>query len=337
MRALLKTFVLGGFVALAIGCGDDAVSIETSAENVCEEIAEVACHNLYGCCTEGEIESFLGVDEPRSKDQCEVDVQRACVRATASVNDSVKAGRVRFDTAVMNACLNAIVAPDDTCAEVVPEVPWAESCMTSAWVGVVEPDAECFFSYECAGTPDAFCGPSQRCVERSDFGEPCGQGCKAAFFCSQDNLCAPRVPEGIGCLSNNECQKGLFCDQEAAVPVCTVPGEAGAACRTSSACKSGQCIPGMCSGTGQSCFEDEDCSGSCADDGSFCTNDGQCSVGQCETSGFTCFDPTDCGTGDTCVFPVQCIQADCIGDPVCTEPRIIIDYCEDAVSQLPGV
>jgi len=63
-----------------VGCGDDGVNIDSSAESVCGEIAEVACHNLYNCCTENEIETFLDVTEPRTQEQCYTDVQRSCER-----------------------------------------------------------------------------------------------------------------------------------------------------------------------------------------------------------------------------------------------------------------
>ncbi len=115
MRASFRMFCL----VAAVGCGgDDGVGIDTSQSNVCDEIAEVACHNLYNCCTEHEIQVFLRVSEPRTQVQCREDVKRSCERDIASLNFSIEQNRLRFDPNLMNNCLAAIVAPDATCAEV---------------------------------------------------------------------------------------------------------------------------------------------------------------------------------------------------------------------------
>jgi len=337
MRASL--ILVGGFVAFAAACGgDDSVSIDTNDKNVCSEIAEVACHNLYSCCTEGEIESYLRVSEPRSELQCRDDVQRSCERSTAALAGSIKEGRMRFEPETMNTCLSALIAPaDGTCAEVVPELPWTEACMNSAWVGTVPTDGACFSSPECADAPDTFCAPSQKCIARPGSGQPCGGGCASAFYCSVGR-CAAKLPAGGRCTSSPECQKGLFCDTSGPMPVCTAPGGAGAACTGSAACKSGECIPGTCSGTtSNSCYRDTDCNGRCADDNSFCSTASQCAIGSCMVSGAPCSTQGACGPTDTCVFPVACLPGDCVGEPVCTDGRFTVDYCDDAVSQLPGL
>lgn len=104
-------------------------------------------------------------------------------------------------------------------------------------------------------------------------------------------------------------------------------------------CESGQCIPGTCAGTtvGETCLNDLDCSGRCADDNSFCTEPSQCAIGSCSGSGLSCSSETQCASTEDCIFPVQCVPGDCIGDPVCTAPRFTVDYCEDALDQLPGI
>ena len=93
-----------------VACGG-GVSVSTNASNVCSEIAEVACHNVYKCCSEGEIEDFLGVDEPRTEPQCKEDVRRTCERNIAKLDAAIEEKRVRFDSDLMNNCLEAIVAP----------------------------------------------------------------------------------------------------------------------------------------------------------------------------------------------------------------------------------
>lgn len=324
MRAWFAAAVL---VALS-GCGGDGVTIDTSASNVCSTMADVACHNLFGCCTEGEIESFLHVSERQSEDQCKEDVKVSCERSLAPLRHSLDLKRVKFDGNLMNNCLSALLAPDGTCAEVLPELPWVEVCAMTAWTGLVASDGECDQSYECASAPDAFCAPSRKCQAKAGFGQACGQGCAHEFYCLA-NVCTPRLPAGGLCQSTSQCQEKLFCDTSMAMPMCVAPQPAGAACTSDAACASADCIPGTCAGPNPSiCYKDTDCSGHCADDGSFCTTAANCATGTCQQSGFSCSTPTSCGGTDVCVFPVQCVQGDCQGDPVCSIPRVVVDYCD---------
>ena len=318
-----------------IGCGDDGVSINTNQDNVCDEIAEVACHNLYSCCTENEIENFLSVSEPRTQVQCREDVKTSCERQSATLEFSLTAGRVRFDPNLMNNCLASLLAPEDTCAEVVTALPWTEACMDSAWVGTVLVDGECRYGYECAGTPDTFCAPSQKCTARPGRGQACGSGCAQDLYCTS-GICQPRLPVGGVCTSTSQCEEKLFCDTAAPMPVCTARQLGGSACTSSSGCVSSQCIPGVCSGpSSNTCYRDTDCSSRCADDGSFCSGPSSCASGTCQTSGAFCATPTSCGITDVCVFPVACLPGDCVGDPVCTAPQFVVDYCTGALGQLP--
>lgn len=331
--ACLFVFVSG---LLAIGCGGDGVEISTSADNVCGEIAEVACHNLYQCCTEGEIEAFLNVDEPRTERQCREDVIRACERSSLTLNDSIAAGRVRFDAERMNACLNAHVAPEGSCGMIVTELPWKEACADFAWVGTVAVGGACFFGHDCAGAPDNFCAPNQKCTAKPTAGFPCGSGCASDFHCVA-GICQPKLPSGAPCVSTSQCQKDLFCDSSAVpMPVCAAKAPGGTACTSSAGCASGTCVPGQCMGTSFSCFRDADCSSRCADDGSSCTTSAQCATGTCSVGGNLCTSNTSCtaGGGDTCVFPVLCLPGDCIGDPVCTSQTLAVDYCE-SVGEVP--
>jgi hypothetical protein len=324
----MRAWICAASIAALTGCGDDGVTIDTSASNICSEMADVACHNLYSCCTEGEIEDFLNVTERQSEEQCREDVKITCERNIAPLRHSLELKRVKFDSNLANNCLAALLAPGGTCAEVLPELPWAEVCMVSSWTGLVPAEGECEQTYECANAPDAFCAPSRKCQAKAGHGQPCGQGCAHEFYCSS-NICQPRLPAGSTCQSTSQCQEKLFCDTSMVMPVCTAPQPAGAACTSDTACQSGDCIPGSCAGPNPSiCYEDNDCNGRCGDDGSFCTTAANCGTGTCMMSGFSCSSPTSCGVSDTCVFPVQCVPGDCLGDPVCSIPRVVVDYCE---------
>lgn len=145
-------------IGLLAGC-QEGISIDASESNFCDELAEVACHNMYQCCSEAQIENELGVSEPRTEAQCREDKKRLCIRSSASLRDSLAAGRVELKADALNACLDAMLAPDGTCSTYVAELPWLEACKQQAWVGKVAAGGACFFDHDCAGAPkNAECG-----------------------------------------------------------------------------------------------------------------------------------------------------------------------------------
>jgi len=326
-------------IAFLLGCGGGGVDVNTNQDNVCGEVAEVACHNMYQCCTEGEIEQFLNVSDPRTEGECRDDVGRECTRAIASLDFSIEKKHVRFDAKIMNDCLNAHVAPGDTCATIASAVPWTAACMNSAWIGLVGNGDACISTTECA-SKDSFCGANQTCIARPGDGQPCSfaagaTGCATGLFCSGGVTCRPQLAAGGACTSSNQCLADLFCDFAGGPGVCAARHAVGEACTNNAVCTSNLCNPGTCAGTGQTCFTDTGCGGACADDGSFCTTDGQCATGTCSNAPTTlCFTPTGCGVGNTCVFPVRCLPGDCVGDVVCGERHLTIDYCQAPLSNL---
>jgi hypothetical protein len=335
MRSLLGvSLVLIGLVA----CGG-GVSVSTNASNVCSEVAEVACHNLYQCCSEGEIEDFLNVSEPRTEPQCKEDVRRLCERNIVKLDTAIEAKRVKFESETMNKCLEALVAPSDTCAIVGTMLPWTEECMDSAWVGLVADGGQCFATNECA-SKNSICATNQTCTPRPVAGEPCGQfGCAPGNFC-QTGICRAQLGTGQACTSSLQCIQPLFCDFAATgTPVCTDRLDGGAACSSNQNCKSGQCIPGTCAGSTISCFTAASCNQRCADDGGFCGTDFDCGSGRCSISTTTfCSSTASCPLGETCNFPVKClIGASCVGTPACTTAQQVADYCEDALGVIGSI
>jgi hypothetical protein len=323
-----------GFVVSLVACGDDGVTIDSSSSNFCDQIAEVACHNLYQCCTEGEIENYLNVSDPRTEVQCRDDVTRSCHRQAAEVEDSIKQNRITFDAKKFNDCLTAIVAPDGVCSDIVMELPWKTACMNTAFVGAVATGASCLFDFDCQGAPDSFCAPAQKCMARPTSGQPCGTGCASAFYCN-GGTCAAKVAAGGVCTSSLQCEKDLFCDFTAMPqPVCAALLPGGSPCTSSSLCESNSCVPGQCSGTGVSCYNDAQCSMHCANSTAFCTTASNCALGTCSVGLNSCSSNTQCvgGVGDVCNFPVQCVPGDCIGDPVCRATELTVDYCTGALS-----
>src|SRR5213078_1615814 len=180
-RVPMRTAITWAAVVVT-ACGGGRPDISTTQDNVCDEVATVACFNMYKCCSEGEIERFLGVSDPRTIDQCHSDVHAICERQLATIDFSVKNKRVRFDSKLMNDCLDAFLAPEDSCVDIAQAKPWTAACMQSAWVGVVANAGACDFGYECI--KDSFCSASRMCAALPTDGMPCGiQGCASGFYC----------------------------------------------------------------------------------------------------------------------------------------------------------
>jgi hypothetical protein len=320
------------------GCGGDGgrgrPGVSTSESTVCDGVADVACYNLYQCCSEGEIEEFLGVSDPRSEDECRDDVRTFCERQVSAFDFSIKNKRVQFDAKVLNACLQAIEAPADSCVTLGAVTPWTEACMGSAWVGTVATGGACDFGHEC--TADNVCSASRLCTALPGDGKPCVEsGCASGLFCDI-GTCHPLRAEGGMCASSVQCQQGLFCDTTGA-RTCTKLHAVGEKCTGSTTCATNTCLPGTCAGSTNDCFTSTSCEAHCADDNSFCIGDVDCgSPGTCSLTQTVCGSPADCvGVGNTCVFPVKCLPAECVGDIVCAEPHVVVDYCLGALNSLP--
>jgi hypothetical protein len=340
MRSFLGvSFIWIGLVA----CGG-GVSVSTNADNVCSEIAKVACHDLYRCCTEGEIERSLGVTDPRTEPQCKEDLTRRCNRNIAPLDEAISAKRVRFDSELMNHCLDALVAPDDACATVETAPPWVEACMNTAWVGLVPDGVQCFHSFECA-SKDSVCAPNQTCVAKATAGQPCGQfGCATGLYCQATAgtpTCQPQLGEGQPCTSTTQCQTKLFCDTASPTPTCTSAKDGGQACTSNLGCKSADCLPGICAGSTTQCTSNAGCFSirRCTNNGAPCSDSSMCGSAVCSMSGGTCIvGGAACpgGVTDTCGYPPLCQQVTCV-NRVCSQSQLVIDYCDDALDVLDGL
>ncbi|MGE5180834.1 MAG: hypothetical protein ACM31C_02170 [Acidobacteriota bacterium] len=343
MRAAL------GFALISlVACGSDSTrpSINATKDNVCDQIAQVACYDMYQCCSEGEIERDLNVTDPRTQDQCRDDVRRLCVRRLADAEASLAAGRVTFDATTMDTCLKSIVAPDSECATVTDKLPWTDACMMSAWVGTVPVGGQCFFAFDCAGDGTAYCAPNQTCTALPTPGQPCSfnQPCALGAYCDFTNdQCKALAGQGGTCTSNAQCDMDLFCDLSGGTGTgtCQPLHAGGEPCTSSQACESGVCNPGRCMKNSASCYTSANCGKYCASGpemGFSCTSDqscyGHCSVTTTQlcTSSATC---PQTPTVETCVFDNPCVSDTCVGDVVCSSTQVTVDYCTGAVGALP--
>ena len=328
-------------LALFSACGGDggAPSIGANKDNVCDQIAAVACYDMYQCCSEGQIENYLNVADPRSEDECKDDVARLCEQQIGIVDASITAGKVTFNATAMNACLTALIAPDNTCATVGAILPWAAACMDSAWEGAVAVGGQCTYRFECAGK-DTYCGANQVCAALPTDGQTCAQnGCATGFFCN-GGTCRARVATGGVCNSNQQCQTGLYCGGGGGGNrTCAPLLAAGQTCTGDQSCHSDQCLPGTCAGGGGgSCYTSQDCNGRCSNNQQQCQQDRDCGQGTCSIGGAQCQQANQCtGAGNTCVFPNTCTGAACVGNIVCADDaQQSADYCIGAVSDLPS-
>jgi len=336
----LRALVVGLTVAVACG-GDDGVSISTNKDNVCSTIADVACHNLYQCCSESEIENYLNVSDPRTEAQCRDDLTKRCERGTAKLADSIKNNRASFDGKVMDTCLNAVLAPSGTCASVDAMLPWIDACADSAWVGKVADGSMCYARYECA-SKDSYCSPGQICTALPTANMPCTSlGCASGLYCNA-GTCKALGGAGAMCTSTSQCMKDLFCDTTQTTPVCTALKDGGQKCTGNTSCKSSQCLPGTCSNSTSTCYMDSQCFGRCQTGNGFCNVDRDCGNGTCSNSAttlcssdFTCQGLGSGSAGATCVFTNHCVPGTCQGEIVCASAQLVVDYCTSALGALP--
>jgi len=339
MRVLVRLSAC--IVVVICGCNDSSggsqpPSIASTQQNVCDQVAAVACYNWYRCCSEGEIERNLGVTDPRTGAQCLEDVNRMCLRKLAGVNYSSEQGRVTFENTRMDSCLKALLVPEESCTTVDQMLPWASACMEAAWVGMVGVGGECTYSYECADETVNYCAPNRTCTPRPTAGQPCDTGCATGLYCNLGK-CAAQLGVGGPCTVSTQCVKDLFCDLSQPAPVCTPLRQPGEACVGNDSCKYKSCLPGTCAGTATACYLNSQCYGRCANNGANCTIDAQCGVGHCSiATTMLCNYPTDCSTAQgTCVFPYTCMPPTCQGNVVCADVTMQIDYCTDTLSSLP--
>jgi len=359
----MKRFVKFGMVVLfaltaVAGCKtEEEVSVSTSAENYCSEIAEVMCHNMFECCTGAQIEEQLGIAITLDEEECKHDMTLRCEDAYATVEYGIKNGHVTVNSAALDLCLEAMLVQDE-CFVVTVDPQFLVACDEEMFVGNVPADSSCVYDVECAD--DAFCDIDQTCQPLLGAGDDCSDGfipCAEGLFCGPnddgDIICQSLRDEGDDCyLGIPMCEEGLYCaeDEDTGEASCRNRRDVGQSCNENEACKSGYCIPGLCAGTTDACYEDSDCQGECNESGNSCSEDadcgGECSdsgnycdeeypcAGTCSETGGYCEDDTDCygGETDTCDQPEcvldTCTGASCEGSSVCADNHVVVDYCE---------
>jgi hypothetical protein len=332
-KLVVHVFIIGAMLA---GCKSDEEgrpAVSVSASDFCTATAEVACYNMFKCCTGAQIEEFLGLVQTTDRSACERDVKLLCQENMAEILWSMEWGRVSVDTAAWNSCLQALLAPEAVCFVVRESAPWREACNLEKFHGTVGSGLSCQNQYECI--PNNYCGVDQKCHPYKGLNEVCATGdCSSGLYCDYDTYtCLGLKSQGQVCDYSSQCAESLFCETPTTGnPTCQALRSTGMNCTDSAQCTSDYCIPGMCD-DGNSCFTEEDCSGTCEGSGDYCYGTGTCSA-ICVISGSYCYDNPDCTqTGDNCNTHPVC-ERTCMGQPVCGQVVGVIDYCEDALESL---
>lgn len=327
---------LGAFVAL-VGCDNKSPDVSTTQDNICDQVANVACFDFFQCCSEGEIEDILNLNDPTTQTQCEADVRTLCERDRAAIDLSIKNKRVAFDAKSMNACLEAFVAPSGTCSMIADKLPWIDACMDAGFSGTVAAAGACDFGYECV--KDTFCSGSRICTARAAAGMPCitTSNCASGLYCPVTAMptCQAKLTAGAVCKTDGDCMDGLFCDSQD-TQTCVAKPMLGQACSPNE-CGANTCLSGTCADSGATCTSKFGCLGHCSNaPATTCSTDVTCNsltLGTCSGTTTLCTSPSQCAVGSSCVFPNKCMHPECTG-AVCAEPHVDVDYCEGVNSSL---
>ena len=104
-------------------------------------------------------------NEPNVRERMRLRVEAAAKALNYRPNPSARSlagNRARLDSTALNACLNALEAPENTCATSAATIPWSTPCSKAAFVGTVAKGGACFRNYECS--LDDYCAPNDTCT-----------------------------------------------------------------------------------------------------------------------------------------------------------------------------
>ena len=199
-------------VLMFAACSDDKPTVAVTAGNICDQVAQVACYDMYRCCDDAQIELQLSTSSVPTQDQCKSDVSASCMAnpELGKLADSVAAGHMTFNSSALTTCLQAMLEPGTTC--VVAEVPpWLDACMASAWTGTVLGGDPCAYDRECADAA-SYCGTAMNvCVPKPHAGQACNPGgCAPGTYC-MGSTCMTDTAHGAPCVMDAQCGANFYC------------------------------------------------------------------------------------------------------------------------------
>jgi hypothetical protein len=304
--------------------------VEMSVDTYCEQVAAVACWNMWNCCTGQQIEDVLGITISVEPAECRRDVQLICEDNMATVLWAAYKGSVRLEEANADACFQSLLLAGD-CFQHVSEIPWSRWCEDEHWFGTLQPGADCLYSFECVES--SYCAADRKCKALPKENQECpSYECATGLFCNPSTgRCEGLKSSGQRCYSDGWCAAGLFCEfNEEGLGTCMGLKSLGVSCKGHYQCESTFCVPGLCQ-DGSECFENSECAGACSGGGDTCYSTDDC-PGTCQTSHYACYSDWDCNTGESCLK--ETCQQRCSGESVCAAAWTVIDYCTDTLEGL---
>jgi len=306
-------------VAAQVGCGDDSVSLE-------EFFAE---GEAIGCNFQVECGLLPDVQTCRAQASTDDDL--------AEAQNAVDGGRVSFDGAVAQECLDALRGQISCNVGEFGGFGTPEAC-DDVVTGLVELGGECFDDDECAG--DAACNGANTgsscsagtCVQtdpepaRVGAGGDCGEAlCQDGLFCLREGLdatCTELAGEGEECQGLGSCVDGFACDAPFGIGVgsCIDPAARGEQCDQELGFVACELLTDVCDPVSGVCIERPEPGDTCNPDSdlcieyAFCNNEGVCE----QNPGEGDFCSADFGAPD-CLGDLDCIDGECTADddPVC--------------------
>jgi hypothetical protein len=351
--------------AIAVSCAnkDEKVDVDVKEDNLCKEVAEVMCHNIFECCTGEQIEEQFGVKITTSESKCRHDMRLLCEERNSPLLWAFERVTAELTTPNAQQCLESLVVPNDTCFPFVSSVPYDQSCNSNLIRGLQGAGTGCLFDFECAA--NLYCGADRKCRAYLTLGENCENGtCGSGLFCGPDEttyemICQTLRAIGESCDYGSYCQSELYCDEDLEEPVCSAKKSIGESCDSDWVCETGNCLPGVCENDPtETCLSSEDCGGYCEDSGDECFGPSDCGSGYCLEGGEYCTDDSDCSgnyceestsvycTDDT-MCPGTCFESDTLCDDdgdcdavvsgdTCDFQTCLVNSCEGADQCITG-
>ncbi len=323
------SLLLAGLWAAGCPNGDGEPAVDVTLDAYCQQVAEVACHNIWHCCTGQQIEDALGITISIEPPECRRDVELICADRLAPMLWAAYKGSVRLQEQDATACMGSMLL-DGACFQHVSEIPWDRWCGESHWKGTLDPGQECLYSFECK--QGAYCAADRKCKAYPKQGQECEAGiCQPGLFCNAEGKCEYQKSSGQRCENADWCGAELYCEfNDEGEGTCLGLKSLGVTCKGHYQCHSEFCIPGLCD-NGMECFEEAQCPGNCTGSGNACYSDYDCQP-YCAQSHYPCETDWDCAEGESCI--TQSCQQRCLGESVCAERWTVIDYCTDSLEGL---